>query len=49
MKQTIHLLHIRVDQLDGLEECFAKRTELGWVIPDWLVKLRTLVEKNCKK
>jgi hypothetical protein len=43
---SLIMLHtsITLSQVEDLEETFAERTETGWVIPEWLVYLRTVVE-----
>lgn len=39
-------LHITLNQVKQLEETHAYLTDLGWIIPNWLIELRAEVEKN---
>lgn len=37
---------MKVKDVEILEVIFAKMTETGWVIPDWLMYLRSVVTRR---
>lgn len=44
--KALILGHLRLEDVETLEAQFAVLTPQGWVIPPWLVNLRTAVEKR---
>lgn len=37
---------ISISQVEALESVFAYMTDCGWIIPNWLVALKEIVEKS---
>jgi hypothetical protein len=44
--RALILGHLKLEDVETLETQFATLTPQGWVIPPWLVNLRTAVEKR---
>lgn len=44
--RALILGHLKLEDVETLEAQFATLTPQGWVIPPWLVNLRTAVEKR---
>jgi hypothetical protein len=42
----VWLSSIKMSDVELLEEVFAYMTDIGWIIPDWLVTLRMQVEQR---
>lgn len=39
-------IHTSLANVEVLERVFAYLTPAGWVIPDWLILMRSIVEKK---
>jgi hypothetical protein len=39
-QQTVWITSITLKDVDNLEEVFAYLTDIGWIIPMWLIELR---------
>jgi hypothetical protein len=45
-QESVLFVHVREADIVILERIFAKFTENGWIIPNWVTSLREALEKN---